>query len=292
MNYGFWISGEPGRERLAATLAEILSCPPHDVDVAEDGDVDRNWEARVSCTVTPLAGDFRRHLDVYVSELVSNPPPEEAAAASLAAGLRTAVAYQALPAPPSAFWLVGPDGRRTRARIYEEDTPGDGPVVYRIDAVEHQPAGLPGLPVAAIPEVIREYRMPTPATDRLRDQLQPSPAVDTGKITMWLGAWESMMTRLREGWPPDGWYPAAYYREDLQLRDELGAAVESLPDPARTEALTALTEVDEHFAGATEDDGGRRLAAETGPLPPGASDRWWWRRVPRSLPWRDQPGRQ
>lgn len=166
MNYGFWIYGELDRKRLAAALAEMLSLPEGSVDVGEDGDEDRRWEAPVSCTVTPLLGELHWHLDIYVSDVVPGPPPESAAGLWLAGRLRTVVAYQALPFPPSAFWLVAPDGTRTRARVYEQDS-GDTPS-YRIDAVERPFPALPGLRVAALPEVIREYRMPTPVTDRLR----------------------------------------------------------------------------------------------------------------------------
>jgi hypothetical protein len=267
VNYGFWIHGELDRARLSAALAELLAVAPDDIDVGD-------WDAPVSCTVTPVAGDLHWYLDVYVGEAVSNPPTEPTAAAWLANRLRTVVAYQALPAPPSAFYLVGPDGKRTRARVYEEDT--DGPTILRIDAVEQPLAAFPGLPVAAIPEVIREYRMPTPVTDRL--QLSASAARN---FTLRLGAWESMVSRLAEGWTPDGWYPADYYREDLHIRDELAAEADMMP-PA---AIAALAEVDSRFADLTDDDGGQALAAATGPLPSG----WWWRRIPHPLPWQHAP---
>ncbi|WP_433300388.1 hypothetical protein ACQP2F_02955 [Actinoplanes sp. CA-030573] len=250
----------------------MLTLPPESVDVADDGDADRDWEAPVNCTVAPLNGDLNWHLDIYVSAVVSAPPPEPAAASWLATRLRVTVAYEAHLTRPSAFWLVGPDGKRTRARIYEEDS--DDIPAYRIDAAEHPIASLPGLRVAAIPEVIRDYRMPTPITDRFRES--SSPAVKL------LGAWESSVTRLIEGWPPDGWYPAEYYREDLETRDSL--------DPAPEELASALTEIDRRFADATIDDGGRALAAATGPLPR-AAHKWWWHRIPQALPWQNAPGR-
>ena len=263
MNYGFLIFGELDRPRLAAALAEMLSLTPDAVDIGSEDDDDRNWDAPISCTVTSVAGEFHWDLDIYVSQTIPGPPPEPAAGAWLAARLRTVVAYQSLPLPPSAYWLVGPDGRRTRARIYEQDA------VFTIDAVEHPVAALPGLPVAPIPEVIREYRMPTPLTDEI---------TASREVTIRLAMWEGMVTRLAEGWPPDGWYPADYYREDLRARDELAA--DSLPD----DVVRALSEVDERFVALTENDGGRTLGAE-------ASAQWWWRRIPHPLPWRDTPGR-
>ncbi|MCO8275393.1 hypothetical protein M1L60_32910 [Actinoplanes sp. TRM 88003] len=270
MNYGFWIHGELDRERLAPALAELLAVTPDQVDVGDDGDDDRNWDAPVSCTVSPVSGDLHWYLDVYAGAAITNPSAEPIAAAWLANRLRTVVAYQALPAPPSAFYLVGPDGTRTRARIYEQDS--DGPTILRIDAVEKPLAAFPGLPVAPIPEVIREYRMPTPVTDRVRDA-----APEARDFAMRLGAWESMVSRLAEGWAPDGWYPAEYYREDLKIRDELAAEAHVEP----------LAEVDSRFVELTTDDGGQALTAATGPIPTG----WWWRRIPNPLPWQDTPGR-
>ncbi|WP_106127631.1 hypothetical protein [Pseudosporangium ferrugineum] len=112
--------------------------------------------------------------------------------------------------------------------------------------------------------------MPTPVTDRLRAGFADR------RVLGRLGAWEGMVNRLVEGWPPDGWYPATYYREDLGTRDELA-------DVADAELVPALAEVDRRFREATVDDGGQALAAATGRPVPG--DRWWWRRIPRPLPW-------
>ncbi|WP_250000315.1 hypothetical protein [Actinoplanes sp. M2I2] len=279
MNYGLWIYGELDRDRLSAALAGLLDLPADAVDVADDGDVDRNWDAPVSCTVTALTGELHWHLDVHVdAAAVPEAPAEPIAAAWIARALGTFVACQALPAPPSAFYLVGPDGSRTRARIYEDD---DG--VYRIDAVEHPLAGLPGVRVAAIPEVIREYRRPTPARDRLVELVGPWSADDAvQQVIRLIGAWESMVDRFGAGWPPDGWYPEAYYREDLETRDKLTTAIGAVPEPVRDDVLRAVAEVDERFAGLTGGDGGHASAAD---LPAG----WWWRRVPQPLPWQSAP---
>jgi hypothetical protein len=296
VNYGFLISGELDRDRLAAALAEMLAVPVESVDVGDDGDDDRRWEAAVSCTVTPLRGDLHWHLDIYVSNAVPGPPPEPAAAAWLARRLRAVVGYSAAAEPPSAYWLVGPDGRRTRARIYEEDS--DGRPAYRIDAVEHPLAALPEVPVAAVPEVIRNQPMATPVTDRLRRRLAAEGAEPFRNAITHLGAWESMTSRLTEGWPPDGWYPAHYYREDLQTRDELAAITATLPEPARTEFAEAVAEVDRRFADATDDDGGQALRAEAGPASaetpdlPGSNEPWWWHRITHPVPWQAEPGQR
>ncbi|WP_143235187.1 hypothetical protein [Paractinoplanes atraurantiacus] len=200
-----------------------------------------------------MTGDLHWNLDIYVSEAVPEPPPEAAAGVWLAGRLRTVVAFQAQPFPPSAFWLVAPDGTKTRARIFEAD---DAPA-YTIDAVERPFPALPGLRVAAIPEVIREHRMPTPITDSLRGRVDH-------EVAARLGAWEGMVTRLEQGWPPDGWYPEEYYRQDLQTRDELAV---DMPDEIRG----AVEEIDRRFAAATSDSGGGD-----------GDEAWWWRRIPRT----------
>ncbi|MBB4696245.1 hypothetical protein [Paractinoplanes abujensis] len=143
MNDGYilYLAGEVDRADLAAALTELTAS---EVDIGDDGQDDRNWAAPVSCTATPLAGDLRWHLDIYFTEAVVKTPPRSAAGAFLAGRLDTVVAYKGVELPPSAFWVVGPDGIRTRARIYDED---EG---YLIDAVEQPVAALPLAPVAVI----------------------------------------------------------------------------------------------------------------------------------------------
>jgi hypothetical protein len=264
VNFGLLIFGGLDRRRLAAALGELVSLPAEAVDVGDEGEDERNWAAPVSCTVTELRGDLHWSLDIYIVETVSDQPTVAGAAALVAQRLGTVVGYESVPYPPSAYWLVGPDGRRTRARIFEHDGG------FRIDAVEHPLAALPGLPVAPIPEVIHSYRMPTPIADRLRA------AVGDLEAVRLLEAWEAMTVRLSEGWPPDGWYPADYYRQDLRTRDELAAAVEVLPAATKDVVARAVGEVDRRFAGATGGSPGR--------------DRWWWQREPDPLPWRGEPG--
>jgi ribosomal protein S18 acetylase RimI-like enzyme len=88
-----------------------------------------------------------------------------------------------------------------------------------------------------------------------------------------LGAWEQLTQRMRAGWPPDGWYPVDYFREDLRTRDELAAV--ALPEGLSDRFAEALERVDEAFRAGTREVGG------TGD--------WWWRRVPDPEPWERQP---
>jgi hypothetical protein len=298
VTYYLLIFGELHRDRLAAALAALLALPEDAVDVGDEDDLDRNWSAPVSCTVSPRAGDFHWHLDIYLTDAVTQRPADSVLAARLAQQLRTVVAYPGTEAQPSAYWIVGPDGRRTRARITDIGWE-EGPV-YRIEAVERPLAALPDLPVAPIPEVIREHRLPTPITDQLQAQLEPwsTSEVPGAADAVWrartrLGAWEGLVARMATGWPPDGWYPATYYQEDLEYRDELARVGHALPEPARALFASALEEVDRQFVALTEDDGGAALATELGDTAavPADPDRWWWRRIPRPVPWLNQPAR-
>ncbi|MEO3821294.1 hypothetical protein [Plantactinospora sp. B24E8] len=308
MPYYLLIFGPLYRDRLRAALAELVSRPIDEVSIADEGVVDRDWSAAVLCTVWPVAGEPDWQLEIYLAERVTT-HSEAAVAAWLAQQLRTVVLYPGQELRPSAYWLVGPDGRHIRARLYDDGWEnGDGDQdepVYRIDAVEHPVAELPDLPFAAIPEVIRDHRMPTPVTDRLRTQLRPwlpaevdgvdVPAVAEVTWRVWnrLGAWEGLVARMTDGWPPDGWYPAEHYREDLELRDELARADRELPEPVRAPFAAALADLDRRFVTRTGDDGGAALSTELGaahPVPV-ERDRWWWRRVPYPAPWQRQPAR-
>ncbi|MEU4625954.1 hypothetical protein AB0G04_39010 [Actinoplanes sp. NPDC023801] len=282
-----WLHDEPTRARLATALADLFSLPIESVDVDTNESDDRNWEAPILCTVTRIGGDLRQHLDIHAADEMSERPSQEAAAAWLAGKLGTAGAYQALSIPPDAFWLVGPDGRRARARIEDDESDGDL-TLYRIDAVEHRLAGAGELTVAAVPEVIRHYRLPTPLVDDLRSRFgMSSTTADSARhATSYLAVWEGLVARLVAGWYPDGWYPPEYYREDLETRDLLTDAAEALPEPVRVAFAQALATIDERFAAATVDDGGEALASRTGSVP----DRWWWHRITRPVPWRNMPG--
>ncbi|WP_146246517.1 hypothetical protein [Actinoplanes xinjiangensis] len=233
-----------------------------------------------------MVGDLRLHLDMYFAAGVVSPPEAEAAA-WLAGRLGTLVAYQSVPSWPSAYWLAGPDGQRTRARLDSDEYDEHERVICRVDAVEAPVPLLPAVRVAAIPEVIREYRMPTPLSGALDAVMRPEPK--TGSAAWYaanrLGAWEGMVSRLTAGWHPDGWYPAGHYRGDLEIRDALVSAADVLPEVFRAQFTAALDTIDRRFLDATVDDGGEALAAATGTVP----DRWWWRRITHPLPWHGMP---
>lgn len=268
MTYDLLLAGDLDVPRLTAALAAVAAVPAGAVDVAPADVEDRNWDATVLCTYRPVDGDIRWSLDIYLAATAS--PSEAEAAESLAASLGLPVLYSTELNRPSAYWMALPDGSRTRARVYEDETS------LLIDAVAKPVAWLPTVRVEAQPEVIREYRMPTPITDGLRAWLaaellppdQVEPALDQ------LGGWEAMTVRMTTGWPPDGWYPAAYFEEDLQNRDDLADATGRVPPEATGHFAEALARVDAAYRTATQ---------EVKAAPEGRS--WWWGRLPDPVPW-------
>jgi hypothetical protein len=284
MTYDFLLIDDLDPGRLAAALAELASVPVGQVDVAAHGVEERNWKAPVLCTYEPAAGDVSWSLDIYLGEAVRPKPTERQAAMLLADRIGTPVIFPDEGVRPSAYWLAAPGGVVARARLYDQDVEeGDDRPAFTIDAVNRPVPGLPDVRVAAMPEVIRDVRMSTPVSDQW-DAWVSAAGVDVEPGSrVWLagdllGAWEGLAARMAAGWPPDGWYPAEYYRDDLKTRDELAEAAAGMP-PALAERFgAALNRVDEAFRAGTREveDDPQRLAESRG---------WWWRRLPDPEPW-------
>lgn len=96
---------------------------------------------------------------------------------------------------------------------------------------------------------------------------------------------------MKANWPPDGWYPVDYYREDLETRDELESAISSLDDEAAELLREALNKVDSAFRDSTVEDGGAALGAALSLTRLDLALRaWWWRCIPNPIAWqRDEP---
>ena len=272
MTYFMMLIGRLDLDRLRAALAVFARVPVEQVDVSAKDIMERDWEAAVLCTYEPVAGDISWWLDIY---LAASEPPEDELAEQLAAALGVPVVHSAQDYPPSAHWLVEPNGSRTRARIYDGDRE-DG-MELLVDAVERPVALLPHVKVEPQPEVIREHRMPTPVADDFRAWLVaawPAPADGVRSAASRLAAWEAMTVRMASGWPPDGWYPVEYYQDDLALRDELAGDAGQLPPEVAARFTAALASIDEAFRAGTRE-------ADPESREPG----WWWRRVPDPQPW-------
>ena len=272
MTYDLWLIGDLDVPRIRAALAALAHVPVGEVDVGSGWGDDRRPQAAALCTYEKVDGDLSYWLDIH---LTTAEPTEEELAGHLAAELGVPVVYSAQSDPPSAFWLVEPDGTRTRARIEDEDLAET--TLHLIDAVERPVALLPHVKVEAQPEVIRQHRMATPITDDFRAWLaaeRPALVAALRSPVSRLAAWEATTVRMASGWPPDGWYPLDYFREDLSVRDQLATDAGQLPADAAARFTAALTAVDEAFRAGTR---------EAGPDSPEPG--WWWRRVPEPRPW-------
>jgi hypothetical protein len=288
-SFGLLLLGELNVGRVGAALAQAASVPVGDVDVAPEGVMERNWEAAVLCTYEAAAGSVTWMLDLFLSAQLESPPGPESFAAILAEGIGEPVLYQARPFSDTSYWLADPAGWRTRARI--EDVDGlevdDRPVIA-VTAVQRAVSSLPEVPVDPLPEVIRDLRMPVPVRDEwlswaesvLREPVVTGDAVWFAHTR--LGAWEQLTARMGAGWPPDGWYPIDYYREDLETRDELAGAAANLPESIAGRFAAALAAVDEAFRSETREVDPAVLS-DSGPRG------WWWGRVPDPEPWKNTP---
>ncbi|WP_229071064.1 hypothetical protein [Actinoplanes sp. DH11] len=278
MTYYMFLLGSLDHARVRAALARFAGVAEDDVDISERDVMERNWQAAVLVTCEPVEGDVTWSLDIYLRD---GDFGEKALGEQLAATLRAPVLYSAEAHPPSAHWLVEPDGSRTRARVYEGEDEVDATVLI-IDAVERPVAALPNVRVESQPEVIRQHRMATPIADGLQALLADESKNPAHSDALWevmndLKAWEAMTVRMTSGWPPDGWYPTEYWNEDLTTRDELTNDLKKLPEDLAETIAAAVTMVDDTFRAATDEIAG--VAPDKA---------WWWHRAPEPPPWSDK----
>lgn len=271
--YGFLTAAAPDPDGLTRALAQAFALPAARVDVAPDGTVDgRHWDtALVTCDYEVLrTGDLQGMLNVYATPAVTTPPTPEALATVLARTLDTPVLteVESETAPPSLRKVFLPQGWTTYTAVEDLDPPpeADQPS-FRVYATQAGLAAFPRAEVKGLSAAVHAHRPHTPLTDALdasrayRNLLHP---------------WEALISRMAAGWPPARWYGADMYREDLEARDGLEAALPTLPEPVRT----ALATLDARFRELTADDAGAELGADPATTP------WYRHRRPAVLPWR------
>ncbi|MFF4456314.1 hypothetical protein [Streptomyces goshikiensis] len=282
--YGCFTVGKPDPEAVARVLAAAFGVSLRSVDVSLENEMgNRNWGATVSCDYAYLTGDLACNLSVYGADEVRPQPSEEELARALARGLGTVV----LTSWGNMPWIrkvVTPQGGTTFARVEFLEGEGEGCLVT---ATETALAAFPQAVVEKFPEVVRGFPVATPLADGLLAGAdRNSPAGDVRDL-VW--AWEALISRMAAHWSPSNWYGAAMYREDLENRDRLAAAVEALPADERAQAEAVVESLDGAFREGTADDGGRALAAALDSGTEGfASAPWYWRRRPVALPWETQ----
>lgn len=299
-----FMTGELCTDRLAIALAEIFRTPPEVVEVVDEeaGPEERNWDALVFCEYTAVLGQVSWALDIYARETVVEHPDESELARLLAEKLRCVVLYPSGgTVRPSAYRLVTPDGLVTRARLLESD---DDEPFHTIDAVEDPVPQLPDVRVELMREVIREQPVPVPIAEsfsaaveawseaRSREGKGSEPSALEPGTSLWyarnsLGAWEKSVHRVENDWQPGGRYPVDMYAEDLHVRDELDELLHGLPQEIREILRDSVNRLDERFREATQEDGGKALAASLGASPISMMNKdWWWHRRPVRLPWK------
>ncbi|WP_405790417.1 hypothetical protein OG753_26695 [Streptomyces sp. NBC_00029] len=281
MMYGLLTAGEADPEVVARVLAEAFGVPLSSVDVSpEDEMEDRNWDATVTCEYEVFSGDLACQLSVYGAEEVDPQPSEDDLAAMMARalGMPVLISWGSLP------WIrkvVSPQGGVTFARVEDLEEEGPGCRVY---ATEVPLAEFPDAKVEGFPEVVRDVPAATPLADSLFLGVDPHSAAGEVRTLVW--GWEALISRMGDGWPPSRWYGAEMYREDLENRDRLGAAVTGLAADEQTRVDALLVELDARFRDLTVDDDGEALSEALRPdVHDFSSLPWYWRRRPLTPPW-------
>ncbi|QFR00073.1 hypothetical protein F9278_32360 [Streptomyces phaeolivaceus] len=268
-------------ERLPAILAEAFGAQLAEIDVSEASELeDRNWDATLTCEYEHLTGDLNWSLSVYAGDEVTHQPSDEQLALHFARCLSAPVFFEWDGALPWIRKVALPSGTTTLARVLQSDCSGSD---ASVESAEAPIAAFPHLSVQRFPEVVRAFNIQTPLTDSAR---LTEPDEKPVSIRALLGNWERLCVRLRSGWPPDGWYSADLYQEDLEFRDQLDSAVSELSETERKAAEAAVRELDAVYRDLTVDDQGLALTTavkhEVGDLNGRA---WYWHRRPTELPW-------
>ncbi|MFD6973265.1 hypothetical protein [Streptomyces sp. NPDC059949] len=279
--YGLLAAGQADPEVMARVLAEAFGVPLSSVDVSPASEMEnRNWDATVTCEYEDFSGDLACRLSVYGAEEVTPQPSEDDLAALLAPELGTPVliSWGNLP------WIrkvVTPQGGVTFARVEDLEDEGAGCRVY---ATEVPVVEFPGARVEGFPEVVRDLPAATPLADGLFPDVDPHGAAGEIRTLVW--GWEALISRMVGGWPPSRWYGAEMYREDLENRDRLGAALTERAPDERAVVGSALVALDARFREFTVDDGGVGLATILrSEAKDYSSSPWYWRRRPPVPPW-------
>ncbi|MEV8537748.1 hypothetical protein [Streptomyces sp. NPDC051572] len=261
---------------LRRALADLLGVAVAAVDVADtDGDQEaRRWDAPVLCTYRVLPpGDLALELDLYVEDGTAGARTEAGLAHGVAVGTATSVLYPSSDLVlDSAYWVAVPDGRAVRCRLEAIDSDED--TTYRVDAVEEYVRDLPRARVENLPEVLDGERIETPVADAFLATYQTGTTASVeGRVHFCLRVWERLVRRLSTGWSPSGRYREDLFQRDLRARDDLTRLTAEV-DAEYAEGLrTALARLDDEFRDRTE------------PGDHTETERWWWDRRLRSIPW-------
>ncbi|MEU0844446.1 hypothetical protein ABZ370_33895 [Streptomyces sp. NPDC005962] len=300
MTYNIFLvdSCDPGI--MAEALAEIFQVPVMEVDVADaDGDQgNRYWDALVSCECSRVYGNVSLSLDIYAQDSVKHQPTEAQFCAALARRIGTPVLYPPQESPISAHSLVTPEGVVTRARLDETE---DEDPSFTVTAVEAFIENLPDVPVAHLPEVVREQKIAMPLSDSFAEAFKALADSDGGPEHLaaaaevaevvrvagsYLGAWEKLARRTEGNWGPSGWFPLEFYRETLGYRDDIEGCLRQLPENVALLCKRYLDKVDSLYKELTVEDEEHVVVDDLDEPTAGSVQKaWWWYRRPEPMPW-------
>ncbi|MGW0775163.1 hypothetical protein ACWD01_16280 [Streptomyces sp. NPDC002835] len=281
MIYGFLATGSGIIEAMPEILAAAFDVRISEVDVSDSSELDsRNWDALVTCEYDRLDGDLNWSLSVYIIDDLKNQFSEEQLALILSRGLKASVFFTWGDRIPWVRKVADPAGGLTLARVSELDPPHSG---FRVTATEAAVSEFPDVPVINFPEVVRAFRIPTPVTDL---------AIPTGStqefevIRDLFANWERLCIRMRNGWPPSGWYSVEMYKADLELRDRIETELRKVPTAGRSALEECLSVLDAQYREVSIEDSGNALSRALGEdVATMISRSWYWRRRPAALPW-------
>ncbi|MFH8661730.1 hypothetical protein ACH4G3_34305, partial [Streptomyces afghaniensis] len=94
-----------------------------------------------------------------------------------------------------------------------------------------------------------------------------------GRVHYSLRVWERLVRRLESDWSPSGRYREDLFRRDLEARDTLARLLREVDDVYAGGLRSAVTRLDGIFRACTEPGNDEK------------TERWWWCRRPRHVPW-------
>ncbi|MFJ4478700.1 hypothetical protein ACIQVR_30030 [Streptomyces xanthochromogenes] len=281
MMYGVLLPKGEIFDRLSVTLAEAFHVEVAQTDVSDSSELEnRNWDAIVTCEYEHLDGDLAWSLGIYAADEVGQHPSEAQLALLLAQRLGTPVFFSWDGGLPWIRTVALPGGGTTLARTTELNDNKSG---FSVDAAEAPVPGFPHLTVTHLPEVVRAYQIATPLTDAA---VPPGTGDDLGNIRSLLVMWERLGIRMSTNWPPDGWYSARLYQEDLEYRSQLESGLRDVPEARRSQLEALVSQLDAVYCDLTIDDGGSALSSDLqGSIKDLVRLPWYWHRYPVDAPW-------
>ncbi|MDA1362918.1 hypothetical protein O1R50_25110 [Glycomyces luteolus] len=119
---------------------------------------------------------------------------------------------------------------------------------------------------------------------RLAEQFRRNITAPVYSLKNRFAMWETLVYKMGNGWPPDGYYLIDEYMNDLSNRAETATAIAKLPPGLQAKLKAVLFTIDEQFNRLTAPGGGAEFDRWNQRRPAGIPAALWERR-PIDLPW-------